>query len=351
MVINVNNGRMGNIEVGKISPVSDELAKGKPSGNAGGLWGCKPDAERTWEQWAVYEMPHRLTKEHAEVTIGDSARVLVIDSKADVDRFFERYGENPHSFGDADYVNYSEVAKDYDVIDYHYSNFDGENGDRRLHALACDCVYVLNRDVIEDVRNPETLTFYTEKEQWLLQEGGYGGAISLGIDCYNTFDTKAERIAALDDYYRVFGKNEGSESAYTVVNNYGRLKDYIDRNNGRIDEKQLNKILINVGADKDAERVMGDVLDDLREKSRGEDRSKVDAFRRNFDDKYIHGCRPWRVQDLKIRDFLFKLYRIDNELVHDVKIECLRAVLNDPSSNTWAGMGARIPAIAVCLSS
>ena len=352
MVINVNNGKMGDVEKDKISPVADKRSMGKLSGKGGGLWGCKPDATRSWEQHAIAEFPGRLTKEHAEVTISDKARVLVIDSRADVDRFFDRYDKEHTEDG---FVNYAEVARDYDVIDYHWSKFDSDcwdNGDTRLHELDCDCVLVLNKDVITDIKNPETLTFYTEEEERNILNARYseGGDVGVGLTFYHAYETNEQRIQGLNDYYRIYGKSENSASAYTVVNNYGRLKEYIDRNNGRIDEKQLNKILVEVGIDKNAEYVMADMLQDMSAKNTGMEKSKVDSFKQNFDKEYIHGCRPWRLADLKIRDFLFKLHRIDKDTAFDVKKECLRCVLNEPSNNTWNEMSSRIPAIAICLS-
>lgn len=142
-----NLGKTGYLSYDQIQTPTN-YSKHRPEG---GLWMSRPDAVRTWENWCLTEDPNRLSKESAEITISDDARILRLDSDEKVQAFVTQYEVLQHH--DSARIDYEQVMKQYDVVEFCMDNW--KRTPKVFATLDVDSVLCLNPLVITHIHNPE----------------------------------------------------------------------------------------------------------------------------------------------------------------------------------------------------
>ena len=128
---------------------------------AGGLWASPVGAERGWATWCEREdVNTEYLDESFEFKLSENARVLNITSaemvKAlplvlddpEVNALLQRA---PKLFSEISFlpIDFEQLSREYDVILFQASEFWNPNG--VLPGWDCDCILVMNKDVICEI--------------------------------------------------------------------------------------------------------------------------------------------------------------------------------------------------------
>lgn len=130
-------------------PIINMAHRNKPDG---GLWASAVDAEYGWKQWNEDTNRVECRDECAfRFTLADDANVYRINSVDDV-RMMPRQGDFMHLDGDRVIPDfYGMKSAGVDVIEFNLSN-DWHLYDA-LYGWDCDCILVLNPDVVKEIKN------------------------------------------------------------------------------------------------------------------------------------------------------------------------------------------------------
>ena len=130
------------------NPIKNSSWQNKPRG---GLWSSPIDSERGWRNWCEGE-GFRLDKlnDHFTFTIKDTARVLRIDNKDNLDDIPILHKDRSVFPNEYDYyLDFKKITKDYDAILFDLTS------DPRLYwsmyGWDVDTLLVLNPDIVEEV--------------------------------------------------------------------------------------------------------------------------------------------------------------------------------------------------------
>jgi hypothetical protein len=120
----------------------------------GGLWASSKTAKFGWYDWCQREnfSTKNLTK-YFEFTLSSNARILeltpgnVWELPTSKD-YLKTYGMSERRMGvhGVYWIDFEALARDYDVIDYNVSKYPELYW--LLYGWDCDCILVLNKDVI-----------------------------------------------------------------------------------------------------------------------------------------------------------------------------------------------------------
>lgn len=113
----------------------------------GGLWASNVNARYGWKDWCEVEEFCECDKENSfSFTLSDDARILQINSTKDIKNL-------PSHQGDFSYpwviLDFKEISKTYDVIEANISN--SSELYFALYGWDCDCILVMNPDVIQEI--------------------------------------------------------------------------------------------------------------------------------------------------------------------------------------------------------
>lgn len=179
MLYHTNLGRTGFIDINKIKEVEHNSKNIGIKPVVGGLWCVRADHPDGWEYFARTSMPaEALSLEHAEITVRDDARTLIIDSRQALEYVFEKYlTDRPDLFGGQSFdgmahrpqIDWSKVAQDYDVVEFRMADYPALYDE--LYGLDCDSAVILHSDVIEDIKNPPTITHPYQITELTIKEG------------------------------------------------------------------------------------------------------------------------------------------------------------------------------------
>lgn len=112
----------------------------------GGLWACDVNARYSWKDFCEGEEFRLDTlNESFKFKLSNEARVLTLKKLKDLNPLPKEI------LGGFVFLDFEELKKTYDVIEYY------EDGDLfglrgALYGWDCDCVLVLNKDVVEPLR-------------------------------------------------------------------------------------------------------------------------------------------------------------------------------------------------------
>ena len=134
--------------------VRNGLGMNKP---LGGLWASPVDAERGWYDWCKRnEFVLGRLKTHFEFELSQNARVLkltpdnVWDLPEDEKSFFiRRPPERRDSLSIVESVDFEALAREWDVLEYSLTEYPEMYWS--LYGWDCDCILVLNPDVVVEV--------------------------------------------------------------------------------------------------------------------------------------------------------------------------------------------------------
>ena len=134
-------------DMNKFEKIRNRASANKPFG---GLWASDVESEFGWKDWSeCNDFNISSLKDFFRFTITPEARILVIDdTKVPVP---ERKGfpDEPVELMKFLYPilpDFEKISREYDVIDFRYS--DGFGLDRKFYTWDCDCVLIMNPNVI-----------------------------------------------------------------------------------------------------------------------------------------------------------------------------------------------------------
>lgn len=116
----------------------------------GGLWGSMPDSEFSWKAWCIEEDFHtEKLNECFYFTLTPNARVLSIRKSSDLSMLPKLHSSE--KLYSTVFLDFEKLAEEYDAIEYYvYGDFDLQG---LLSTWDCDCVLVLNPDVVQECGN------------------------------------------------------------------------------------------------------------------------------------------------------------------------------------------------------
>ena len=123
----------------------------------GGLWVSKYKASKfPWWVWCSQNNYTRCEKKNSfQIKLKPSARIFVINSCEDLDKL-PQHTENIYrifAMSEQVLIDWKKLMKDYDAVEFNLSNDWGLN--RKLYGWDCDCVFIMNKDIIEEVDTDE----------------------------------------------------------------------------------------------------------------------------------------------------------------------------------------------------
>lgn len=129
----------------KFEPIKNRGWGNKP---IGGFWASPTDTLRGWKEFNDWERIAKCNDDNAVTfTIDDTARVLPLHNKEDYEWMAERYGflvDLDPPFPPVMHYDFERIAHDFDVIDFKI----GHEMSRLMYGWDCDCILVLNPDVV-----------------------------------------------------------------------------------------------------------------------------------------------------------------------------------------------------------
>lgn len=90
---------------------------GDVSDKPAGFWVSDDDAEMNWREWCLGENFHlEALRYKQEVILSPHAKMLYLNSAADLDSFTREYGASPYSGWERRYINWRPIVRDYQGI-------------------------------------------------------------------------------------------------------------------------------------------------------------------------------------------------------------------------------------------
>lgn len=137
-------------------PIKNKEGFNKPGG---GLWASAVDAQHSWKQWVECTKfyPERLTMSF-EFELSPNARILELrpDNVWDLPvipntPMWRRRPEIRDHYSMVTNIDFEALARDYDVLECSLSDYPSLYWS--LYGWDCDCILVMNPDVIVEVKN------------------------------------------------------------------------------------------------------------------------------------------------------------------------------------------------------
>ena len=136
----------------KFHPIKNILYRNKPYG---GLWASPVTAKNGWKQWCKREDFCSCDKKNSfTFKIKKLAKIYYISSHEDCMNMPQVVLDKGIILSDASYPDFEELVKQgYDIIHFDLTNDKSTDWHKNmyftLYGWDCDCILVLNKDVIE----------------------------------------------------------------------------------------------------------------------------------------------------------------------------------------------------------